>query len=181
MKLPYHLGGHLNKTHIDKSSLSYFINNFQIKSFLDIGCGPGGMVQHALSLGLKATGIDGDFTLEKADWRITHDFTKGPIIIEKADLGWSVEFLEHVEKEYQSNYMSAFSQCNYVFITHALPNKKGHHHVNLEQDSYWIEVFENYNFIFLKKETEEIRRASSMRREFVRSTGLVFKNKNDYK
>ena len=177
MNLPNHLGGHRDRTHVDKSSLDFLIKNFHVKSFLDIGCGPGGMVLQALSLGLKATGIDGDFTLKKEDWRIIHDFTSGPIEIEKADLGWSVEFLEHVEKKYICNYMSAFARCNYVVSTHAPRNKKGHHHVNLENDSYWIDVFENYNFTFLPKETEEVRKTSNMKRDFMRNTGLVFKNK----
>lgn len=177
MNLPDHLGGHRDRTHVDKSSLDFFVKNFHVKSFLDIGCGPGGMVKQALSLGLKAIGVDGDFTLKKEDWRIIHDFTSGPLVVEKADLGWSVEFLEHVEKKYICNYMSAFTRCNYVVSTHAPPNKKGHHHVNLEDDPYWIDVFENYNFLFLPKETEEVRKISNMKRDFMRDTGLVFKNK----
>ena len=37
MSLPKHLGGHLNKTHIDNGSLDWAIRLFKVKSFLDIG------------------------------------------------------------------------------------------------------------------------------------------------
>ena len=50
--LPQHLGGHENETHIDDGALSYFIENFDVKSMVDIGCGPGGMVDLAKRKGL---------------------------------------------------------------------------------------------------------------------------------
>ena len=40
-ELPKHLGGHLNKTHVDRGSLEILKRRFDIKSMLDIGCGPG--------------------------------------------------------------------------------------------------------------------------------------------
>ena len=42
-KLPDHLGGHLNKTHTDRGTLLYLKNKYNIKSMIDIGCGPGAM------------------------------------------------------------------------------------------------------------------------------------------
>ena len=57
---PPHLGGHLNKTHIDEGALDYLIKKFEIQSMLDIGCGPGGMIGVARAKGLDAWGIDGD-------------------------------------------------------------------------------------------------------------------------
>ena len=38
------LGGNLGRTNIDYETLSYLIDNLKISSFLDIGCGKGGMV-----------------------------------------------------------------------------------------------------------------------------------------
>ena len=43
----------------------YLTEKFGIKSFLDIGCGPGGMVQLAAWRGLDAMGIDGDWEVRK--------------------------------------------------------------------------------------------------------------------
>ena len=83
--LEKHLGGHQGKTHIDAGTLDWAIKNLKVKSLLDIGCGPGGMVELANNLGLDAVGIDGDYTLDRYDSSkfIIHDFTKGPAPISK--------------------------------------------------------------------------------------------------
>jgi hypothetical protein len=50
--LPEHLGGHLNKTHVDEGALDFLIENFDIATMLDIGCGTGGMLDLAHDLSL---------------------------------------------------------------------------------------------------------------------------------
>ena len=105
MTLEAHLGGHQGKTHIDRGALQWLVN-LGITSFIDIGCGPGGMVELAYSKGLRTIGVDGDYTLTRfnPDYFIIHDYTKGsPQIEDTYDLAWSVEFLEHVEEQYMSN------------------------------------------------------------------------------
>lgn len=175
IKLPAHLGGHANITHIDEKVLEYVLTKFSIKKFLDIGCGPGGMVELAVKKGLYAVGIDGDFTLKNNNI-IIHDFTKGKIILDQTfDLGWSVEFLEHVSEKYIENYIEAFNKCEYIIITHALPGKGGHHHVNCRVPEYWINLFKQNNYNLLVDETKIIREISSMKREFMKNTGLFFK------
>ena len=75
--LPSHLGGHLNKTHNDRGTLLRLMDTYKIKSFLDIGCGPGGMVRIAKMRGLDSLGIDGDWTMaiESEAKILIHDFT----------------------------------------------------------------------------------------------------------
>lgn len=84
--------------------MAFLISEYRIKSFLDIGCGPGGMVALASMRGLEAVGIDGDWQVPKEPDTniIIHDFTNGPCYTVKPefDLGWSVEFLEHVDEKY---------------------------------------------------------------------------------
>ena len=63
--LEAHLGGHQNKTHLDHGALDWLIKTTNAKTFLDIGCGPGGMVELAKSKGLLVKGIDGDHTLKR--------------------------------------------------------------------------------------------------------------------
>ena len=179
--IPSHLGGHGNTTHIDDGTLNYAIEKWGIKSFLDIGCGPGGMVKYAKSLGLVSAGVDGDSSLDFSNLDVTvHDFCTGPVKGDKRnyDLGWSTEFLEHVEERYQANYMKSFQQCKNVIATYAPRGKRGHHHVNCKDEAYWIGVFKEYGFSFGEIASKEIREASTMKREFMRNTGLVFKNEN---
>ena len=146
---------------------------------IDIGCGLGGMVAVARSMEIEAVGIDGDPTLTPD---VSHDFTKGKAYVLKDhnhfDLAWSTEFLEHVEEQYQDNYMDLFSKSSYALVTAAPPGKKGTHHVNCQTSKYWIEVFDKYGFDIQREETNHIRDNNSMQREFMSLYGLFFKNRN---
>ena len=178
-----HLGGHQNKTHLDNGALEWLIKTFDAKSFLDIGCGPGGMVELAKSKGLLVKGIDGDYTLKRpneTDYTL-HEFTKAPLIpYFEYDLGWSVEFVEHVEEKYIPNYMPCFQSCNTVVITYAPPGWEGHHHVNLKDEDYWIQTFATNGLKHNAEMTHQLRQHSTMnlgkkgKKAFVRNRGLVF-------
>jgi cyclopropane fatty-acyl-phospholipid synthase-like methyltransferase len=174
-----YLGGHNWITHTDCGSLEYMIEKFDIKTMLDLGCGPGGQVKTALDLGLVAEGIDGDpRVIAEAEGIVINecDYTKDTFERE-VDFIWSVEFLEHVEEKYQENYMKTFAKAEHVFVTFAPIGKRGNHHVNLRDSNYWINIFEKYGLLHDAKITDSIRKASTMKREFVRENGLYFRNK----
>lgn len=180
MEIPSHLGGHLNKTHLDFDALLFLKNKFNVRTMIDIGCGPGGMVELAEDkFEIDAYGIDGDWTvLPKWSNFFLHDFTKGKYNTHlKFDLGWSVEFLEHVSEEFQENYMSLFKKCRYAVVTHALPHETGgHHHVNCRDDQYWIDVFKDYEFEYDPDTTAKLKQVSSMTKKFIERTGKFFIN-----
>lgn len=171
---PKHLGGHLNVTHVDSGVLDYMIETFGAKSMIDIGCGPGGMEKLALARNIFWQGVDGDPKMAR-DTVISHDFSLEPLKVSSFDLGWSVEFVEHVEEQYLPNFMETFVSCSSVFLTHAPPNKSGHHHVNCQPASYWINVFESWGFVFMEENTLIARSKSTMGRNFARENGLIFK------
>ena len=177
-KLPSHLGGHGNTNHVDFGALEYLRITFGIRSLLDVGCGLGQMKGICDAEGVSYLGVDGDWSVERDHNQVlVHDYTEGPAPLEDKsfDLGWSTEFLEHVEEAYVENFMADFARCRYAMVTHALPGKKGHHHVNCKKPNYWKGVFANHGFTFLEDETHELRKASTMKREFVRNQALVFK------
>lgn len=178
---PDHLGGHLNKVHVDVGTLSYINGKYDVKSMVDIGCGPGDMVNIALDRNINAIGIDGDPSLDLSENHfIRHDFTLGkPDLGDKTfDLGWSVEFLEHVEEQYLDNFMSVFERCSYVVCTAAPPGWPGHHHVNCQPIEYWIEKFSNYGLLFDINETNVIRQNySTMRKPFMQQNGMFYRKK----
>lgn len=181
-----HLGGHSNKTNVDDGALSYLINKYNPKSFLDIGCGPGGMVELADDNGLYSRGIDGDYTVKRfSDSHfVVHDFTKGPAPLDRIfDLGWSVEFVEHVYEDYIPNYIQAFQACKVILLTYAPPGYGGYHHVNEQTESYWLGVMKNHGFKYDQQTSQEVRNASTLnlkkkggRKAFVRHRGLIFIN-----
>ena len=176
--LEEHLGGHQGKTNIDAGALDWIINELNPTSFLDIGCGPGGMVEHAERCGLDSFGIDGDYTLKRynPDKFLIHDYTVGPAPLDKRfDFGWSVEFLEHVEEKYIDNYIDAFKSGKYVICTHAQPGQAGHHHVNCKPKSYWIDLFAKHGLFYSEEFTNQMKEASTMGKPFIKRNGLFFK------
>tara|TARA_R110000787_G_scaffold190894_3_gene302338 strand:+ start:399 stop:938 length:540 start_codon:yes stop_codon:yes gene_type:complete len=175
MKLENHLGGHCNVTHIDINAIQLLKDKYNIKTMYDLGCGPGGMVIAAQHAGINCVGIDGDYTLKYPIGVnvILHDFTKGKPDVEPRDACWSCEFLEHVEEKYLDNIFEVFKKCSVVFCTASMA-PGGHHHVNLKDCDYWISQFTNRGFTYNKDMTAQLRSKSSMHRDFVRDTGMVF-------
>lgn len=178
--LPEHLGGHMNKVHTDRGPLKIMMKEYNCKSLLDIGCGPGWQVDVAKDLGYQSYGIDGDWTvLPKKPNFWLHDFTEGPVeheANERYDLAWSVEFLEHIEEQYLPNVMESFRLCKYAIVTHAVPGQNGHHHVNLQEKQYWVDKFGEYDMLINEELTTKVKEASLMHKPFIKRTGLVFVN-----
>ena len=173
-----HLGGHLNRVHIDQGTLEYLVRHHGVASMIDIGCGPGWMSEVAHNLGVTWYGIDGDSdALGMKLGSVCHDFSKGPcrdFYDLPCDLAWSVEFLEHVEEKFLPNYMSSFRMCKHAVVTAAPPGYPGHHHVNCRSQEYWKGVFAASGFRFDPEATQKIRLASTMVKPFMQSTGMVF-------
>jgi SAM-dependent methyltransferase len=175
-----HLGGHLNITHIDTGVLSWAKENLGISSFLDIGCGPGGMVELALDQGLAAMGIDGDPTIQRKIINnfVLHDYSVSALCLDQQfDLAWSCEFVEHVDQQFVNNYMVTFQCCRHVIMTYAPPGTPGHHHVNCQSEQYWIDIFAAAGFDHKKTTTDLVRAASTMQRNFVRDHGMYFERR----
>ena len=185
---PDHLGGHLNKVHTDRGVLLHLINNYDVKSMVDVGCGPGDMVEIARARGLNAIGIDGDGSL-KGTWKkkdinayvYEHDFTTGPLLDPESnwsfDLAWSVEFLEHVDEEFIPNYMSIFKKCKYLVVTAAPPGSGGHHHVNEQPQEYWVEKFNDNGFEFQPEVTKQLKEESTMMKGFMQRSGMFYEKR----
>jgi len=177
-ELPDHLGGQNGRSWTDDGSLN-IMWNLGCRKMLDVGCGFGGQVKLAESLGWESYGVDGDWTvLPKESNFHLNDYTKGsPTLTYEVDLIWCVEFLEHVEEKYMDNYMSTFqdSKAKYLIVTHAVPGQAGHHHVNCQEKDYWLDAFKRYGFEYDETLTKQIREESTMKKPFVARTGLVFK------
>lgn len=179
--LPNHLGGHGFVTHTDVGLIKFARDELNCKSMLDIGCGVGGQVYEARNLGLDVKGVDGDFVTkrEKPELFELHDFTKGKLESIKMDFDmvWCCEFVEHVAKEYEDNWMSLMQKGKYVFVTYSEPGKPGHHHVNCEPLDYWLKLYDKYGFNYEEELTKKSKELSTMKREFWKDCGLIFKRR----
>lgn len=173
-----HLGGHQFITNIDEPILAAVKDMFDIKNMLDIGCGPGGMRNICKKLDIQWLGIDGDREILNDDIKL-HDFTIGPLDLDQNfDLVWSTEFLEHVEEKFIPNFMPSFALGNICIITAALPGTPGIHHVNCQENYYWIKIFDQYGFDFDKELTEYFKEISTMRKDFFKKSGMVYCKKS---
>lgn len=170
MEVPKHLGGHNNRTWIDRGALRYMMHKHNCKTMIDIGCGPGGQVESAKVVGYtKALGVDGDHTVNPD---LIHDFTKDRLLIEdKFDLAWSVEFLEHVPEKYIDNYMPLFKNCKHVVCSSSLYDNE--HHFCVQEKSWWIDQFEKRGFAYDDNIYKEILEASTMDKKTTSKDGLT--------
>jgi len=168
---------HKNRTNLDNSILKYLTKILTIKSLIDVGCGPGWQVTEAHKLGIEAIGIDGDSTLKMYDDKhfFLHDYTTGSFPVKDYDLGWSVEFLEHVYEKYIPNIFSTLRSCKVVCCSHAVPGQKGRHHVNCQTTEYWVDVFHHYGFTYDAIISSEIKKLADSR--WLKNTGLFFINR----
>lgn len=174
LKTSKHLGGHADITHVDAGAVAALTKSFPLKTILDLGCGPGDMRNVAGRFGLQWIGIDGDPRVASSGI-ISHDFNEGPIHWNfTADIVWCVEFVEHVGEMYVDNYLSLLQNAGVLVLTAAPRGATGHHHVNCQNPEYWIGRIQTETLRFHLGMTDKVRQASTMKRDFIRSRGMVF-------
>lgn len=170
--LPPHLGGHFGQTNMDEATLDYLITRYGVRSMLDVGCGPGGMVDAAMRRGVNALGVDGDPFMERPGVFI-HDYTTGPYRPPYVfDLIWCTEFVEHVEAQYTDNYLATFDAGRVLFLTAAPPGFPGHHHVTCLPENVWIAALAMCGWQLDTEATQWVR--SNGGHVFTQRQGLVF-------
>jgi SAM-dependent methyltransferase len=170
--LPPHLGGHFGNTNMDEATLDYLIARFGVRSMLDVGCGPGGMVDAAERRDLAVWGIDGDSTLSR-DGIVLWDYTIERLWwSQPMDLIWCTEFVEHVEAQYQDNYLATFDAGRVLFLTAAPPGFPGWHHVNCQPQEYWIDLLATRGWTLDTEATAWVRQNGG--HIFSQRQGLVF-------
>ena len=78
-------------------------------------------------------------------------------------------------KNILKNYFSVIKKCKYVFATASQNYAGGHHHVNVKLLPYWLQIFDSNGFKFSEGDTLRIRNKTTMKRSFVKETGMFFK------
>tara|TARA_Y100000356_G_scaffold56518_1_gene45685 strand:- start:395 stop:1000 length:606 start_codon:yes stop_codon:yes gene_type:complete len=181
-----HLGGFY--TTVDKAShcpemFKYLIENLDINSVLDIGCGMGYQMQEFMKYCDEVVGVDGsEYATSNSPVKesiFKHDFSVGELETEdRFDLCWCCEFVEHVKEEFRDNFLSSFAFCKYVAMTHAVPGQGGHHHVNCQPREYWVEHMSRFGFEFDEEMTDQLKELAGKGTHYG-NTGLFFRKKID--
>jgi hypothetical protein len=154
----------------------YVIDRFGIETVLGSGCGNASSYFHRR--GLKVLAVDGyaPSVLTSTYPAIRYDLTIAPVVT-KVDLTYCHEVVEHVEEKYLDNLISSLLTGRIVLMTHALPGREGHHHVNLKPREYWIEEIERRGARFLEEDSTRVRTLAAVdRAPYMEQTGLVFAN-----
>ena len=143
---------------------TYLVEKFNLKSAIDIGCGAGHSTEYFQHLGLSVHGVEGckeamENCLVDKNLIKLHDYENdGPYIPKRDyDLGWSCEFVEHVDISCMNNFFETFKKCKYLAITYACPGQGGHHHVNEQQEGFWVEHITKIGFAYDHNTTLELR------------------------
>ena len=179
------VGGHAGKTWTDERLLSFLEATLAPSSFIDIGCATGGMVSIAKQHGMEAHGIDGDPLLdfgELAPCIAVHDYYEGPLVpVAVHDIGWCVEFLEHIEERFLPNVFATLRKCRHVICTASTMHLR--FHVNVKPCAYWIEQFIRNGFRFRPDITADCKANTGMAPNrhiaplnFIQATGMFFEN-----
>jgi SAM-dependent methyltransferase len=158
----------------------WLVEELELKSVLDVGCGEGQALRYFADLGCEVLGVDG---VARDDERIiTHDFESGPWESWPVDLVWCSEVVEHIEEQYLSNVLPALTAGKIVALTHAFPEQPGYHHVNCRTPEYWRGVMAARGY-FLDQHLTPAARTLALHNtdpwnHFVRS-GMIFRRHAD--
>ena len=164
---------------------------FRPRTFIDFGCGLGQTIGYFQGLGVESKGVEGSReTIKNSEYKdsiIRNDYTYGVALQEGDvfDLGYSQEFVEHIEEKDSWRIISDFKHCRHLALTHGLPGQPGHNHVNCRTSRYWVKALQQEGFILDKEISLLLRRLalyeSRMQSQVLRNhtkwfarTGMVF-------
>jgi Methyltransferase domain len=158
-----HLGGF---TAYDGHGVSPYVwrqmmAEYGVHSVVDVGCGRGVSTSWFLHQGLDVLCVEGSHdavtkSLLPLDHVVEHDFSRGPYWPAKTyDAAWSVEFLEHVSRQYHFNYLTLFRKAALIFVSSS--SWGGWHHVEIHDDAWWIRKFELYGLRYDDVLTQQVR------------------------
>jgi SAM-dependent methyltransferase len=156
----------------------WLVDSLGVRSTLDVGCGEGHAVEFFRDLGCDVLGVEG--ILQDSPLIVQHDYATGPYAPPRLfDLVWSCEFVEHVEEGYVDNFLVTFRAARqFLLMTHAAPGQGGYHHVNEQDEEYWIDRVEGAGFRFdeeLTSTTRDLSGSNGSPWNHYRRAGLAFR------
>ena len=144
---------------------------FPIKNVVDVGCGAGEALRAFRMHGCQVLGIEGHRSpaLLTDVPTVQHDMEKGPLILCNIDLAFSIEFVEHVSNA--AAVVATLRSAKMVVMSHAIPGQGGHHHVNCQDRSYWVDKIKAGGFRYLEELSELARTLDC---SYFSQSGLIF-------
>ena len=175
-----HLGGNLAEIDLacwSPQAWQYIIDQYNIKSVMDVGSGAGHAAKWFSERGLVVTAVEGlEENVKNSRYPAAlHDLTAGAFFKE-VDLVNCIEVVEHIEEQFLDNLLTTLCQGNYIFMTHAIPGQAGWHHVNCQESEYWISHLEKKNFNLLIEDSKIVQELAKKDGAFhIVRNGMIFK------
>jgi Methyltransferase domain len=158
-----HLGGF---TEFDPHGVSptvwaNMMTELGVHSMMDVGCGRGTSTRWFLEHNVKVLCVEGSHDAVSQSFLpnnviVEHDYSRGPWWPQDTyDAVWSVEFLEHVNRQFQYNYIQTFRKAALIFVSSS--RWGGWHHVEVQSDQWWIRQFTSHGFVYDEELTDTVR------------------------
>jgi len=174
-----HLGGY---TQLDTMGLSpavwrYMMQNLTVKSLIDLGCGKGVSTSWFAAHGADVMCIEGSSDAVKSSrvprQTVEHDVSRGPWWPNRTyDAVWSVEFVEHVGRQFLSNYLPVLDSAALVFISYS--SWGGWHHVEVHNGDWWRNRFTAAGLVYSDSLTQKVRTIASSARTEAAANGVQY-------
>lgn len=175
-----HLAGYFALGEQPRLTIGYLVRRFKPTTVLDVGSGPMGSKKIFHDFGIKLVWcIDGDDQLLYREDLREHLNTFSIVDLERSpyrfpttfDMVFSYECAEHIKNV--DNYVETVTiNCGKILaMTHALPGQGGYHHVNEQDDAYWIDKITKKGFKYLESRSKKCRAAGD---GYFSISGLIF-------
>ena len=167
----YNNSSHDESIFLDQGVLNYlikFIEQNQLRRIFDFGCSTGYYlkgIQRNLD-NIEMIGVE-PLIQERNDKYfnniVCYDLSL-PFDLDKKGSLICLEVLEHIPSEFESVAIQNIkNHCDqYLFISWARPGQGGRGHVNERSIEYVIDTFEKNDFVFLEKESLDIRNQAKL-------------------
>jgi 2-polyprenyl-3-methyl-5-hydroxy-6-metoxy-1,4-benzoquinol methylase len=139
---------------------------FRPKRIIDIGCGPGHLMDALRRHGVDTFGVDiSKEAIEKAREKglsvSFFDLTKNDVIPGiPYDLAISCEVAEHLEERFARTFVEKLTAAaEVIFMTAAEPGSTGLYHFNEQPHEYWIALMKEYGFKLDNRASDDARNA----------------------
>ncbi len=144
---------------------SWLIKTIGPKRVIDIGCGPGHLIEVLAHQGTQVLGVDYSAAAKQHVARKdlpfeTFDLTDPDACIPGApwDMAVCCEVAEHLDGRHANTFVKHLaSASDTIFLTAAEVGQGGLNHVNEQPNSYWIDKFTEFGFEFDQRLTKEAR------------------------
>jgi cyclopropane fatty-acyl-phospholipid synthase-like methyltransferase len=169
--------GHVHDKRLCDGIINLLKQN-NIKTVVDFGCGKGNYASSIIQSGVYCEAYDGNPNTPELSNGLGKvlDLSMNFNLDKKFDCVISLEVGEHIPKEYEKIFIDNICShtTNLLILSWAIVGQGGDGHLNCQNNDYIIDQMESRNFIYLEKDSTELRGYTSNAGWF-KNTLMIFK------